>query len=106
MTVKFRFEPLTIMTPKLFNNEQEETIVHKTAETFINLIAAHWPQIKEMSSDENADGKAKVSATFVFDWSGKTPAAGVEISFAPLKTKDGATVHIDDKDQPRLIEAE
>jgi hypothetical protein len=86
----------------LFNDENDGAIVRKSAETIINLIAAHWATIRKLADDEEAKDQVKVAAAITFQFGGKTPCAGVEISFAPLKTKDGATVFIDDPNQEKL----
>lgn len=90
------------MKDELFNDENDGAIVRKSAETLINLIAAHWPTIRSLADDEEAKDQVKVAAVINFQFGGKMPCAGVEISFAPLKTKDGATVFIDDPNQTKL----
>ena len=87
---------------ELFNDENEGAVVQKCADTLVNLLAAHWPAIRSLADDEEAEDKAKVSVAIVFQFGGKMPCAAVEISFAPIKTKDAASVFLDDPNQPKL----
>ena len=87
---------------ELFHDENEGALVRKCADTIINLLAAHWPVIRSLADDSEAEGAVKVAANITFHFDGKVPCAGVDIAFAPLKTKDGATVFLDDPDQTKL----
>jgi len=90
------------MTDELFNDPNEGAIVRKLADTLINLIAAHWPAIRPLADDEGAEVMVKVAASINFKFDGKVPCSSVEIAFAPLKTKDQASVFIDDPAQANL----
>ena len=87
---------------ELFHDENEGALVRKCADTIINLLAAHWAVIRSLADDSEAEGAVKVAANITFHFDGKAPCAGVDIAFAPLKTKDGATVFLDDPDQLKM----
>ena len=68
----------------------------------ISLLAANWNAIKNVSEDEDAEGKVKVSLALDLNFGGKTPCGAVNISFSQ-KFKDGSTFKVEDKDQKKLF---
>lgn len=90
------------MKDPLFNDENEGSLVRKSADTIVNLTAAHWSTIRSLADDEEAKDQVKVSAVVTYQFGGKMPCSAVEICFAPLKVKDGASVFIDDPNQGKF----
>jgi hypothetical protein len=83
----------------------DNQLIFQAAESLAGLLHAHWPKIRELADQLDEDGehtlKSQVAVKLVFDFSGKTPAGAVNISYA-LKTTDGATFRVDDAQQGKL----
>lgn len=81
---------------------RDSELIGKLAVGIVGLLASHWLKIKDISSDEDNDGKVKVAAAIVFDFSGNAPAGAVQISYSPAKTKDETSFRVDDPNQAKL----
>lgn len=80
------------MTPA---KEQEMTAVTSLiADRVKNLVVAHYEEIRDLASDEGNEGVVKIAMSVELDYSGKTPAGAVNISFS-RKTKDGAVFSVE-----------
>jgi hypothetical protein len=94
-------DEITISVPieGLFREQSDEDIVVKSASALVNLLAAHWSKIKELSHEEGAEDRVKVAVNISFSFGGRVPAANVEIAYVPLKTKDSANVFGEDNQE-------
>ena len=76
-------------------------VIGKATATMANLLAAHWKAIRELASDEDAEGIVKVAFGIALDFSHQLPAGTVAITYSK-KFKDEASFTIDDPKQPKL----
>jgi ATP-dependent helicase YprA (DUF1998 family) len=86
------------------NDETRSQLVDLLQLHFRSLVEAHLERIEGCAEDDEK-GCARVAVGLVIDYSGKSPACSINISYAS-RTKDGTTFKCDDPQQLKLLKAQ